>query len=190
MLPLNNTEKNIKLPTSPPPSKLRLFSLSPTARPISPATVVETIISMPLGWYLAQGLIPLGPSSSDDEDGPCELPNGRLVCGPHGQVVCGRCCVDYSFDCDSESEDEDKDKDDKAATEWHDLTANLDPDMLADMLGGPRLTKGTGSICPTKFVPPSASVTPSELFTGKKVHGSNTRQVNAEPQPMQMSHSS
>lgn len=52
---------------------------------------------MPLGWYLAQGLIPLGPSSSDDEEGPCELPNGRLVCGPHGRIVCGRCCTDYSF---------------------------------------------------------------------------------------------
>lgn len=151
---------------------------------------------MPLGWYLAQGLIPLGPSSSDDEEGPCELPNGRLVCGPHGQVVCGRCCVDYSFMDDvldrgseEEDEDEDEDKDDKAATERHDLTANLDPDMLAGMLGGPRLTKGTGRIFPTKFVPPSATVTPSELFTGKKVHGYNTRQVNAEPQPMQMSHS-
>ncbi len=41
---------------------------------------------MPRGWYLAQGLIPLDYSSSDDE-GPCELPNGRLVCGPHGLVT-------------------------------------------------------------------------------------------------------
>ncbi|KAK6221388.1 hypothetical protein LQW54_001489 [Pestalotiopsis sp. IQ-011] len=64
---------------------------------------------MPLGWYLAQGLIPLGPSSSDDEEGPCELPNGRLVCGPHGLVVCGKCCSDYSFMEDVLSNDEDED---------------------------------------------------------------------------------
>lgn len=127
---------------------------------------------MPLGWYLAQGLIPLGPSSSDDEEGPCELPNGRLVCGPHGQVVCGRCCVDYGFMddvLDRDSENEDEDEDDEAAIESHGLHGNLDPDTMADMLG-PRLTKGTGRTFPTKFVPPSASVTPSVLFTGKRQH--------------------
>ncbi|KAK4147295.1 RNase H domain protein [Dichotomopilus funicola] len=80
---------------------------------------------MPIGWYLAQGLIPLGPDSSDDEEGPCELPDGRLVCGPHGFVVCGKCCVDYSFmdevlsrgsgdedDGDEEEEEEEDDDDD------------------------------------------------------------------------------
>ncbi|CCT72690.1 uncharacterized protein FFUJ_12581 [Fusarium fujikuroi IMI 58289] len=30
-------------------------------------------------------------------DSPVELPDGRLVCGNHGLVVCGSCCVDYSF---------------------------------------------------------------------------------------------
>ncbi|KAI8623629.1 ribonuclease H-like protein [Xylariaceae sp. FL1651] len=63
---------------------------------------------MPLGGYLAQGSIPLDPSSSDDEQDPCELPDGRLVCSPHGLVVCGMCCVDYSFmeDVLSGSDDE------------------------------------------------------------------------------------
>lgn len=133
---------------------------------------------MPLGWYLAQGLIPLGPSSSDDEEGPCELPNGRLVCGPHGLEVCGRCCVDYSFmddvlGRDSENDDEDAD------------SASSD-----DMPLGVRPRKGTGRIFPTKFVPPSTSVTPSELFTGQRQHMLMTRQVNAQPQPMQMMQSS
>lgn len=122
---------------------------------------------MPLGWYLAQGLIPLGPSSSDDEEGPCELPNGRLVCGPHGLEVCGRCCVDYSFmddvlDRDSENEDEDNDE----LSGSDNRPAHLRP------------TKGTGRVYPTKFVPPSASVTPSELFTGQMQHMLITRQVN------------
>lgn len=68
---------------------------------------------MPLGWYLAQGLIPLVPHSSDDEEGPCELPDGRLVCGPHGLVHCGKCCTDYSFMddvLDEHGEDSDDDE--------------------------------------------------------------------------------
>ncbi|KAJ4355392.1 uncharacterized protein N0V89_003408 [Didymosphaeria variabile] len=65
---------------------------------------------MPLGWYLAQGMIPLGESSSDDEEGPCELPDGRLVCGPHGLVRCGKCCSDYSFMDDVLGEDEEEDE--------------------------------------------------------------------------------
>ncbi|KAF3017079.1 hypothetical protein E8E14_006906 [Neopestalotiopsis sp. 37M] len=67
---------------------------------------------MPLGWYLAQGLVPLGPSSSDDEEGPCELPNGRLVCGPHGFVTCHKCCSDYSFMEEVLDEEEDDDDED------------------------------------------------------------------------------
>ncbi|KAM4056494.1 RNase H domain-containing protein [Hirsutella rhossiliensis] len=69
---------------------------------------------MPRGWYLAQGLVPLGYSSSDDDEGPCELPNGRLVCGPHGLVRCGICCSDYSFMDDVLGEDiEDNEEDDE-----------------------------------------------------------------------------
>lgn len=30
-------------------------------------------------------------------DNPVKLPNGCLVCGPHGLFVCGICTVDYSF---------------------------------------------------------------------------------------------
>ncbi|KAK3358185.1 ribonuclease H-like domain-containing protein [Lasiosphaeria hispida] len=109
---------------------------------------------MPLGWYLAQGLVPLGPSSSDDEEGPCELPNGRLVCGPHGLVVCGKCCVDYSF-MDVDSEDEDQ----VAGS----VLATPPPDAFG-------LRIGTGRAFPTKFVPPSASAAPLELFSGRKRH--------------------
>ncbi|ETS86302.1 hypothetical protein PFICI_00130 [Pestalotiopsis fici W106-1] len=68
---------------------------------------------MPLGWYLAQGLIPLGPSSSDDEEGPCQLPNGRIVCSPHGLVTCHRCCSDYTVMEDVLSEEEGEEDDDK-----------------------------------------------------------------------------
>ncbi|KAI1114443.1 ribonuclease H-like protein [Nemania sp. NC0429] len=82
---------------------------------------------MPLGWYLGQGLIPLLPDSSDDDEGPCELPDGRIVCGPHGLVVCGKCCVDYSFMDDGEDEDDDEHMD--AETER--LYSMLSPERRA-----------------------------------------------------------
>ena len=162
---------------------------------------------MPRGWYLAQGLIPLGSSSSDDEEGPCELPNRQLVCGPHGLVSCGKCCVDYSFmddvlSHDSEDEDEDEDEDgdgsevgaidlDLAADDSNTTSSSARrsnnqhsavetpqiPVGLHDL--GPRLRRGTGRAFPTKFVSPSASVTPLELFSKRKAYMLITRQVNA-----------
>ena len=133
---------------------------------------------MPRGWYLAQGLIPLGSSSSDDEEGPCELPDGRLVCGPHGLVWCGKCCVDYSFMDDvlghnSENEDQDDDS-------FGSKVEATDSDLAADPRDALGLRRGTGLAFPTKFVPPSASATPLELFSGQKSHMLVTRQVNAQ----------
>jgi ribonuclease HI len=157
---------------------------------------------MPLGWYLAQGLIPLTASDSDDEEGPCELPDGRLVCGPHGLVICGKCCVDYSFmddvlSHDSNDVDEDSDRlgsevdanrlcsatNDSNATRSsapcsnNQPTAPETPQLPADLFG-PGLRRGTGRVFPTKFVPPSAAVTPLELFSGRRNHGLITRQGN------------
>ncbi|KAH9906518.1 ribonuclease H-like protein [Xylariomycetidae sp. FL2044] len=99
---------------------------------------------MPRGWYLAQGLIPLGEESSDDDEGPCELPSGRLVCGPHGLVICGRCCVDYSFMEDdlgnSEDEDEDELDSETEAMYWE-----LSPEARAeiDARHGPHRPRGS-----------------------------------------------
>ncbi|KAK0743502.1 ribonuclease H-like domain-containing protein [Schizothecium vesticola] len=135
---------------------------------------------MPRGWYLAQGLIPLGYSSSDDEEGPCELPDGRLVCGPHGFVRCHRCCSDYSFMDELLDGEDDNDEDD------NDRTDSSLPDLVAadwdhvpvyaadtgDNGLGPR--RGTGRAFPTKFVPPSTA-TPSVLFSGHKRHMNVTR---------------
>ncbi|RCI14562.1 hypothetical protein L249_6877 [Ophiocordyceps polyrhachis-furcata BCC 54312] len=113
---------------------------------------------MPLGWYLAQGLIPLYPSSSDDEEGPCELPDGRVVCGPHGLVFCGKCCVDYSdLYVDSEGEDDDdvaySDSDDE--TTDSNLAANDRPITMGTIgipldYSGSGLRRGTGRHFPTK----------------------------------------
>lgn len=102
---------------------------------------------MPRGYYLGQGLIPLGYHSSDDEEGPCELPDGRVVCGPHGLVVCGKCCSDYSYMDDSEEDEEDEYPE--------------PPD--------------TGPAFPSRFAPPVPGVPPLSLFTGRFQFGSVVR---------------
>ena len=127
---------------------------------------------MPRGWYLAQGLIPLVPSDSDDEEGPCELPNGRLVCGPHGLVVCHKCCSDYSFMDDvlrDAGEDDEDDEEDEAHYESFNTGSRIE-DLL-----GPKKRRGTGQVIPTKFTPPSTSIRPTELFHGQKTYGKLTR---------------
>ncbi|KAG9254524.1 ribonuclease H-like domain-containing protein [Emericellopsis atlantica] len=94
---------------------------------------------MPLGYYLAQGLIPLGPSSSDEEGGPCELPDGRIVCEPHG--------LDLMNEDDIASEQRDQRK------------------PYVDRMV-PR--KGTGKVFFSKFNPPSPTDTPLDLFSGRR----------------------
>ena len=138
---------------------------------------------MPRGWYLAQGLIPLTESSSDDDEGPCELPDGRLVCGPHGLVTCYKCCVDYSFMDDvlshgSEDEDMDEEEEDD---DWNSQGSSAGRSNNLPHSGPVlRLRRGTGQNFPAKFVPPSASATPLELFSGRKAHMLVTRYVNAQ----------
>ncbi|RDA87548.1 hypothetical protein CP532_3951 [Ophiocordyceps camponoti-leonardi (nom. inval.)] len=132
---------------------------------------------MPLGWYLAQGLVPLYPSSSDDEEGPCELPDGRVVCGPHGLVRCGRCCTDYSIlftDSDEEEDDDDDDDVGHSAASTADRSNNrhtviVPPRVPSDPFES-KLKRGTGRHFPTKFVPSPASGTPSDLFSGRRNH--------------------
>ncbi|KAK0657949.1 ribonuclease H-like domain-containing protein [Cercophora newfieldiana] len=123
----------------------------------------------PIGWYLAQGLIPLGYDSSDDDEGPAELPDGRLVCGPHGFVTCGKCCVDFSFMDDVLGADEDDEEDDDVVNnDIPKLNFNLQP-MSRD------LTRGTGRVFPTEFTAPSPLVKPLELFSGRRNHINVTR---------------
>ncbi|KAH7021922.1 ribonuclease H-like domain-containing protein [Ilyonectria destructans] len=113
-------------------------------------------------------------SDSDDDMGPVELPSGRLICRPHGLVVCGRCCVDYSF-MDEVLEDSDE----AAERESQELYNQLSPESRAEIdarWGPPSRTpsvsfdptgdirRGIGRVLPTKFVPPSPVCTPNSLF--------------------------
>ncbi|KAI1106151.1 ribonuclease H-like protein [Jackrogersella minutella] len=131
---------------------------------------------MPLGWYLAQGLIPLGPSDSDDEEGPCELPNGRIVCGPHGFVVCHKCFTDYS-DMEDVIDDTKKNKDDDS-----DDGALINEDRLFDLFGAGTEKKGTGRVIPTSFIPPTNSITraPLELFPGQATRAHRLRYIHCD----------
>ncbi|TQV90937.1 ribonuclease H1 [Cordyceps javanica] len=120
---------------------------------------------MPRGWYLAQGLFPLGYSSSDDEEGPCTLPNGRIVCGPHGLVQCHKCCTDYSF-MDEIDSDHDEDPED---SEEDDADSDSAPATLFPSGSVPRLemVRGTGLVFPSKFTPGPRPLPPMELFSGR-----------------------
>ncbi|RDA94016.1 hypothetical protein CP533_5046 [Ophiocordyceps camponoti-saundersi (nom. inval.)] len=112
---------------------------------------------MPLGWYLAQGMIPLGYSSSDDEDGPCELPDGRVVCGLHGLAFCMKCCVDYTvvsaLSHDSEEEEDDQDfahSDSNDEINDSNLTGSTAGHSNNGPIPGMPVRKGTGRHFPTK----------------------------------------
>ena len=128
---------------------------------------------MPLGWYYAQGLIPIGYDSSDDDDSPCELPDGRMVCGPHGLVVCGKCCVDFSFmneDADEDDEEEEDADDEDDEEEDEDLPTNDGNEykpVRHDF--GRAKRRGSGRAFPTKFIPPTDSTLPTDLFLGRTI---------------------
>lgn len=110
-------------------------------------------------------------------DSPTELPDGRLVCGDHGLVICPMCCVDYTFMDEILADnltDSDEDLDDEAENPQlgGDQKAQ-GPDMIINPhsprndgfhdIRVPRI--GTGRVLFEKFVPPNAGVSPSWLFT-------------------------
>jgi len=70
---------------------------------------------------------------------------------------------DYSLGSEIETTDLD------LAAENSNTTDSQIPAGLLDSLD-PRLRRGTGRAFPTKFVPPSSSITPLELFSGRKTH--------------------
>lgn len=111
-------------------------------------------------------MIPLGYSSSDDEEGPCELPDGRIVCGPHGLVICGRCCTDYTgMGDDSDDDDEDWDVEEDEEEE-----PDKPPKDLLDSLIGTEKVRGTGKVFPSKFVPSNSNKKPLEEFSNRHRH--------------------
>jgi ribonuclease HI len=126
---------------------------------------------MPLGYYLAQGMIPLGYSSSDDEEGPCELPNGRIVCGPHGLVVCHRCCTDYSIPNELLDDDVDDDDEEIEDSDWEEDDEDEESKGVTRRpFSGSDMVRGTGKVFPSKFVPSNSNRTPLQEFPNRHRH--------------------
>ncbi|KAJ5190896.1 uncharacterized protein N7498_009881 [Penicillium cinerascens] len=88
-------------------------------------------------------------------DYPVTLPDGRLVCHTHGFVICGGCCVDYSFMEDTDTEDEDVDESDASDDTLSSEDMNEGPAGLVNTL-----RVGTGRLIPTKAIPPNDKATP------------------------------
>jgi ribonuclease HI len=105
-------------------------------------------------------------SDSDDDENCVELPNGQLVCCRHGLVVCGKCCVDFSFMT------EDDDGDNESNTGQESKSENQPPltdEQVDELMGIPKKKRGTGRVLTTRFKPPTPTTTPFALF-----HGVNT----------------
>ncbi|KAJ4293128.1 hypothetical protein N0V90_008410 [Kalmusia sp. IMI 367209] len=140
----------------------------------------------PYGWYLAQGLLPLGEDSSDDEEGPTTLPNGRIVCAPHGLVTCGKCCTDYSF-MDDDDEDEEEEEDEKMNRSLSpedvpaiDANQGLPSDFrIPEDLFGTKKRRGTGHVLPSKF-DTSPSNHPTDLFLEQSTYGALSRYIHRD----------
>ncbi|KAG4281822.1 RNase H domain-containing protein [Fusarium proliferatum] len=116
-------------------------------------------------------------------DSPVELPDGRLVCGNHGLVVCGSCCVDYSFMDDVLDDDaiEGRVRRPEEYEDDLDRAGALDIEKL-DPIRHMEISRGSESVLPRVFVPPP-SATPQSLFPagiGRKAHPTVTRFIRAD----------
>lgn len=110
-------------------------------------------------------------------DSPIELPNGQLVCGAHGHVICGYCTVDYSFmeieedeSLQDDLEEDESSQDDSEENDTHDHRP-ISLEILRNSAGGfpgmyfgDKTRVGTGKVIPTKFPVPSGCDSPHALF--------------------------
>lgn len=109
------------------------------------------------------------PPFDTDYPAPVELPDGRLVCGPHNLEICGVCCVDFTFmrdeldDVERYMYDDSYDDDSEGQVSPSDV---MSPDRFEKLLGDMEFEKrrGTGRVFPSKFTPPSSASTPASLF--------------------------
>lgn len=108
-------------------------------------------------------------------DTPVRSADGRLFCGAHGLIVCGRCGVDYS-DVDDVIVDSIEEHEDDA-----DRAGALDIERL-DPIRHMEISIGRGSVLPTVFVPPP-STTQQSLFPADfahKAHPPATRFIHVD----------
>ncbi|PVH75541.1 ribonuclease H-like protein [Cadophora sp. DSE1049] len=115
-----------------------------------------------------------------EPDKPIELGNGLLICGAHRQMVCTRCCVDYSFlleesddevertgfarvveedEWDEEGEEEEEDDEADAMLQIATRNTSMTRAQLRYRDDGTLIVPDIHT-----FVPPTPTTTPSQLF--------------------------
>lgn len=110
-----------------------------------------------------------------EPDSPVMLGRGILVCRAHQQIVCGQCCVDYSFMSELENSDleemgeEESDEDEDNAESEHGLAESIGLTMVSEDTGEDTSShhRILGSfIVPNirRFEPPTPTTTPQQLF--------------------------
>jgi ribonuclease HI len=142
------------------------------SRDVRLLTLFSTLVcsSLHLHLYLTS-YVAMAPWQPDE---PIELANGTLVCGAHRQVICGRCCVDYSFvESFEESDSEEVETTGFARVVGEEGEGYSAAGMLQQILENASMTRaqlqyrddGT-LIVPDihPFTPPNPTVTPSQLF--------------------------
>ncbi|KAI1091705.1 ribonuclease H-like domain-containing protein [Rostrohypoxylon terebratum] len=118
--------------------------------------MVEYNTTKPLGWWVAQGYL-CYRLDGQDHRGPCELPDGRVVCGPHGCGVCKKCDSDYTGI-------------NYYLVERRKNARNFNPyaNSMFPMESTAIPKREIGAVFPTEFVPLGGSKIPTELFPGTR----------------------
>lgn len=105
-------------------------------------------------------------------DSPIELPDGRLVCSSHRLIICGKCCVDYSFMDDVLADTDGANSTDESPridAEFEQLLNDLQVHRLGSgqaTLGEKPLSRSVGAFIP-KLFSASSSDTPQSLFPAR-----------------------
>lgn len=133
---------------------------------ISGLAVVQPMVSFAFFIYLSIVILPPISATSFHfhvhygvpTGNPIELRDGRLVSGDHGFVICGICCVNYSF-MENVLADEDEAFEPDIGDKTHPPTLVFNPNLLRyddiDTLG---LRFGSGRVLFTKFTPSNDTI--------------------------------
>ncbi|KAH8594172.1 ribonuclease H-like domain-containing protein [Bisporella sp. PMI_857] len=104
-------------------------------------------------------------------DSPIELENGQPVCKAHKQIICGWCCVDYSFFEDvneANAVDSETDVGYKTIEPATNTAESEDGEEkeLRDPYAQPQGSSDVALVVPAidAFTPASSTITPSDLF--------------------------
>ncbi|KAI1759420.1 ribonuclease H-like protein [Hypoxylon sp. FL1150] len=138
-------------------------------------------MSLPIEWYISRGLFPPSPLVWGGQDRSSEFPSYKNACRAHCLDHCGICDTDNTTnDSLDNSENEDDGFTNKHVTEKANHNNFRDASLAVDFedLLYPRRRRGTGRVFPTRFIPPTYSILPTNLFCGTRTFGNLTRYIH------------